>query len=59
MKRMEHPSHKLDSYKDDGRKWIIFCRVCGQEEENLSEPCPGEYVNRLKKVTRLEVDNFS
>ena len=40
----EHPSHKLDSYKDTDRRWIVFCKVCSREEENLSSPCPGKFV---------------
>lgn len=39
----DHPTHKLDSYKD-GFKWVTFCRVCSREEENLSTPCPGKFV---------------
>lgn len=40
----EHSSHKLEAYKDDAHKWIVYCSVCSREEENLSTPCPGKFV---------------
>lgn len=40
----EHPTHKLDVYKDVEHKWVTFCRVCSREEENLSTTCPGKFV---------------
>lgn len=44
----EHPSHKLNAYKDDSFTWVTYCEVCGLEQENLSEPCTGKFVERKR-----------
>lgn len=43
---MEHPTHKLNAYKDDSFKWVTYCEKCSREEENLIEPCPGTFVDK-------------
>lgn len=25
------PKHRNDAYQDDAHKWVVFCKVCGQE----------------------------
>lgn len=36
-------AHKLSTYKDELYKTIVFCTVCG-EDEDLAGQCPGLYV---------------
>lgn len=43
---MDHPTHKLDGYKD-GFKWVAFCKTCGKEDNELLEPCPGKFIERV------------
>ncbi len=40
-----HPSHKLKSWRGDVEKPMVFCVICGKEEneEAIMEPCPGKY----------------
>jgi len=37
---MPHPSHKLKCYTADPRKPLVFCTLCGKEEdEGLNNEC--------------------
>lgn len=38
----DHPTHRLDAYRDNF-KWVVFCRVCSREGDELIKPCPGKY----------------
>ena len=59
----EHPSHKLDSYKDTDRKWIVFCTLCSREEENLSSQCSGKFLPLSREIScdviRKHLDTFN
>lgn len=48
---MIHPSHTLDAYQDSDRKWIVFCKVCSREEENLSTECPKKFIPLSQDAT--------
>lgn len=37
--------HRTNAYKD-GYKWIMYCIVCGQEEDEMTTECNG-YNNPL------------
>lgn len=43
-------THIPDTYRD-GHKWVIYCKVCGQENPVESSECPGQYIrnNRVDK----------
>ena len=34
--------HRLNAYKD-GYKWVTFCEICGQDEPEESDDCPGHF----------------
>lgn len=40
----DHPTHKLDAYRDN-QVWIAFCKVCSREGDLLVEECPGKFVS--------------
>lgn len=40
-------AHKLTTYEDMPRVKIVYCSVCGQED-NLSGPCRGPFVDSKK-----------
>lgn len=41
---MSHPSHKLKAYTAEVHKRLIFCELCGKdEEEGLEEPCANKF----------------
>jgi hypothetical protein len=45
--------HRLNAYKD-GYKWIAFCENCGQEQDELTQECPGDYnVTYFKKKEKF------
>lgn len=54
----DHPSHKLDAYKDTDHKWVTFCMVCSREEENLIDPCPGKFVPKCKEISVNPIDRI-
>lgn len=46
--------HKPSTYKD-GFRLITFCRICGQEEQELIGDCPGKLVsNAVDKDKSLD-----
>jgi len=47
---MEHPTHKLKAWVGDYKKSVVFCEVCGKEENEteIKEPCPGKFI--VKRV---------
>ena len=42
---MIHSTHKLKAWVGDYKKPVVFCSVCGKEEneEAIKEPCPGKF----------------
>lgn len=50
-------SHRLDSYKDDGRT-VTYCKFCAAEAGELPTECPGELMSaeQRKAVALGELD---
>lgn len=47
--------HQTDAYKD-GYVWVVYCKVCG--DENPSGDCPGRYVPHGKREKeKVSVNN--
>jgi hypothetical protein len=38
--------HRLSQYRD-GEVWVVFCKVCSGEGDQLKVPCPGKYVDKI------------
>jgi len=52
---MPHHTHKLKAYVADYRKRLIFCELCGKEndEPGLDNPCPKTFYHK-EVDTRIE-----
>lgn len=45
-------AHKLSTYHDDAYKPVVFCSVCGHED-NLAGPCPGAPTLDMNKFNSI------
>ena len=50
-------AHSLSQYNDSG-VWVVFCKKCSAEGDQLTKPCPGKYVE-TKKPPHGNVDRQS
>lgn len=54
---MTHFTHKLKAYTADPRKPLVFCCLCGKEEdEGLSEPCAETFYQMPVDIEAPKVD---
>ena len=49
--------HRLNAYKKDDIKWVIFCEICGHDEPEESVDCPGDKYGIYTKVLKAWLDN--
>lgn len=56
---MPHSSHKLKCYTADPKKPLVFCCLCGKEEdEGLDKPCAETFYESNKITVDTVVPKF-